>query len=182
MANRNHCFTDSKQRGFTVFELVVVIAVISVLAIVALNYYYKLLVDVESTSMELDLGIMRSAVSMQVADHLASGNVSGLKKLVDGNPLDLLAEMPDNYLGVISHYRIEEIEKGSWFFDGKAQTLIYTVRNQIYFETELAGSARARFRVFPVYSDRIVGNKKAKYISGLMLKELEPYRWLRPWG
>lgn len=175
-------FAVSKQRGFTLFELIVGIVLISILAVVALNQFHKLLVDVESASMELDLSIMRSAISMQVAEHLAASNLAGLNKLVAKNSIDLLADKPKNYLGVFSRYKLESIEKGCWFYDSKVQTLICTVRNQLYFETELAEQARARFKVVPVYSDRTGGGGRTKYISGVMLQELEPYRWLRPWG
>ncbi len=170
------------QRGFTFFELVIVISVISILGVVALNVYYKLLVDVERTSMEHDLGVMRSSISIQVAGYFVAGNMDGLEKLVDSNPMELLAEKPNNYLGVISHYKLGKIEKGSWFYDGESQTLIYMVRNQIYFETPLEEPSRARFKVFPVYSDRTQAGGRKRYISGLTLKALEPYRWLRPWG
>ena len=180
--NRNPFFPGLNQRGFTFFELVVVVSVISILGVVALNVYYKLLVDVERTSMEHDLGVMRSSIGMQVASYFVAGNMDGLKKLVDSNPMDLLAEKPNNYLGVISHYQLERIEKRSWFYDSESQILIYMVRNQIYFETSLGEPARVRFKVFPVYSDRRQVGKKQKYISGLTLKALEPYRWLRPWG
>jgi prepilin-type N-terminal cleavage/methylation domain-containing protein len=180
--NLSRFSSRSKQGGFTFLELVVVITIISVLGVVALNRYYKLLVDVERTSMEHDLGVMRSAISMQFAGYYVAGNLAGLGKLVDSNPMDLLAETPNNYLGVISHYQIEDIEKGSWFYDSKEQTLIYLVRNQLYFETELTEPQRARFKIYPIYSDRVKGGVKAKSISGLTLKAIEPYRWLRPWG
>ncbi len=172
----------SRQLGFTFLELVVVMTIISVLGVVALNRYYKLLVDVEKTSMEHDLGVMRSAIGIQVAGHFVRGDMAGLKELVGGNPMDLLAEKPNNYLGVISRYKIEEIEKGNWFYDAGEGVLIYTVRNQLYFETDLAEPARARFRILPIYSERTKGGGSEKYLSGLTLRELEPYRWLRPWG
>ena len=175
-------FSHIRQRGFTFLELVVVISIISILAVVALNYYYKLLVDVERTSMEHDLGVMRSAVSMQVAGHFAAGNMAGLKDLEDSNPMELLAEKPNNYLGVISHYRLDDIEKGSWFYDSQKNVLVYLVRNQLYFETELQDPARIYFKIFPVYSDRKQKSGIKKYISGLTLRSLQPYRWLRPWG
>lgn len=182
IANGGQYTPKSRQRGFTFLELVVVITIISVLAVFALNRYYKLLVDVERTSMEHDLGVMRSAISMQFAGYYVAGNLAGLEQLVNSNPMDLLAEKPNNYLGVISHYQIEDIEKGSWFYDGDAQMLIYLVRNQLYFETELELPARARFKIFPVYSDREQKGGAKKYISGLTLQALESYRWLRPWS
>ena len=180
----NYCSCDScsKQQGFTSLELAVVVSLISILGVVALGYYYKLLVDVERTAMEQDLGIMRSAISTQFAAYYATGDMIGLENLIGSNPMDLLAEKPKNYLGVVSGYKFEEQEKGSWFYDSQRQILIYLVRNQLYFETELAKPARARFKITPVYSDKIGAGGKKKYISGLILKELEPYRWLRPWG
>ncbi len=180
--NHTQSFPSSSQRGFTFLELVVVVSIISILAVVALNYYYKLLVDVERTSMRHDLGVMRSAVSMQVAGHFATGNMAGLKKLTGSNPMDLLAEKPNNYLGVISHYRLEEIEKGTWFYDSRKGVLIYLVRSQLYFKTELQGSARIQFKILPVYSERKQKNGIKKYISGLILSPLQQYHWLRPWG
>lgn len=167
--------------GFTFLELVIVIAVISVLAVVLLDRYYKLLVDVERTSMEHDLGVMRSAIGIQVAGHFVSGNLTGLQNLIGSNPMELLAERPNNYAGLVGAQKGEDGAKGSWVFDDKTGVLIYRVRNRLYFQSEKADSKRARFKIFPVYSDRMEKGKKVKYISGLTLRELESYTWLRPW-
>ena len=169
-----------RQRGFSPLELVVVVAVISLLALVALHQFYKLLVDVERSAMELDLSVMRSALSMQVADYFAKGRLGDLEALVNSNPVDLLEEKPDNYLGVISYKNLENIEKGSWFFAEQAHELIYLVKNELYFETTLDPPARARFKVEAVYSDQTKAAGGAESISGLLLEELEPYCWLRP--
>jgi len=173
---RPHCLL---QRGFSALELVVVIAAISVLVVVALHYYYKLLVDVERSTMELDLTTMRSAISLQVADHFAKGTLPKLKKLIHSNPVDLLDKKPVRYLGVISHYKLDEIEKGHWFFDAEESTLIYLVKNQLYFETTLDPPLRARFKIEPVYSQG-AHRQREKYITGLSLEKQESYHWLKP--
>jgi hypothetical protein len=95
--------------------------------------------------------------------------------------MELLAEKPTNYLGVLSSNELDRLEKGSWMYDANTQTLIYLVRNHTYFESALEDPKRARFKIFPVYSDRIAGDVKKKYISGLTLKRLEPYEWLSSW-
>jgi general secretion pathway protein G len=174
-------YTSFKQRGFTLLELVVVLTIISVLAVVGLDRFYKLLVDVERTSMEHSLGVMRSAIGMQVAGHFVVGDMEGLQQLAGSNPMDLLAEKPSNYLGAFSSYDLDELETGNWLYDDTSHTLIYLVRNHLYFKSELGNPSRARFKIFPVYSDRITGDIKREYISGLTLKKLEPYEWLKPW-
>lgn len=180
MANFSDGYRDNRQRGFTFLELIVVMTIISILGVFALNRYHKLLVDVERTSMEHDLGVMRSAISMQVAGHYVAGNMDGLVQLIGSNPMDLLAEKPSNYMGVMRQSQIGKSDKGRWFYDSKDGVLIYTVRNQLYFETQLDPPVRARFRIYPVYSER--SESANKYLSGLTLQPLETFRWLRPWG
>lgn len=169
----------SRQRGFTLLEFAVATIVISLIAIVALHQFYKLLVDVERSAMELDLSVIRSALSMQVADHFAKNRLGDLEALVNSNPIDLLEEKPDNYLGVISSKKLENIKKGNWLFDEQGHELIYLVKNGLYFETLSAPPACARFKVEAVYLQTTrLGGKGG--ISGLILKEQQPYRWLKP--
>jgi general secretion pathway protein G len=118
---------------------------------------------------------------MQVAGHFVADNMEGLQQLAESNPMDLLAEKPSNYLGAFSSYDLDELETGNWIYDDTSHTLIYLVRNHLYFESVLGDPSRAQFKIFPVYSDRISGEIKRKYISGLTLNSLETYEWLRPW-
>ncbi len=168
----------SGDKGYTFLELLIVIAIISILIAVALDRYSKLLVDVERTTMQYDLGVMRSAIGMQVAEHFLTDNMTGLKNLVNSNPMDLLAEKPKNYIGPVSHQEADEVEVGNWYFDTDINALIYLVINDRYFETELK-PARARFKIYPVYSDKKQGTVSKTYQSGLSLRPMEPYRWLK---
>lgn len=169
------------QRGFTFLELIVVIAIISILAVFALDRYYKLLVDVERTSLEHDLGVMRSAVSMQVAAHYVAGDMPGLLDLTGSNPMDLLSEQPNNYLGIVTDQALEDVKQGSWIYLQHEKTLVYIVRNQLHFNSVLAGVPRARFKIVPVYSDKSGRDANQAYLSGLSLQALESYRWQNPW-
>lgn len=173
--NHGRYASCSRQKGFTFLELVVVITIISILAVFAFDRYYRLLVDVERTTMEHDLGVMRSAIAMQVASYFVAGKMPELETLLGTNPMELLAEQPKNYLGVRSRQNIDGIEPGNWFYDADAKLLVYVVRNTLFFETERAKPARVRFKIFPVYSDRDQGS----YLSGLRLRSLETYRWLK---
>ncbi|SHJ78915.1 Type IV pilin N-term methylation site GFxxxE [Malonomonas rubra DSM 5091] len=166
------------QRGYTLLEIVVVIAIISILAAFALDKYARLLVDVERTSMQHDLGVMRSAVSMQFASHFVAGDVQGLNALIDTNPMDLLSEKPSNYLGVFKASEAGKLEAGHWYFDNDNRALVYLVRHVEYFETKLRPK-QARFKIFPVYSEKQKENKKKLFLAGLRLKAIDPYRWIR---
>lgn len=131
--------------------------------------------------MEHHLGVMRSAVGLQVAEHFVNGNMEGLRSLASSNPMDMLAEQPNNYLGAFSSYNLNEFEKGNWIYDKRAKVLIYLVENSLFFESSMENPARARFKIFPVYADKRIGDLQKRYIAGLKLAPLEPYKWLRPW-
>jgi general secretion pathway protein G len=166
------------QRGFTLLEMVVVIIVISVIGFVALSYYQKLLVDSERTRLQHDVGVMRSAIGMQVADYIVSGELHRLGELAGSNPIDLLEEKPDNYLGIFPDDRSAELERGNWFFAEDEVSLIYIVRNEVYCETALNSPKRIKFKISPRVDDK---GKAGTRIVGLTLKETAPYRWLSPW-
>ena len=158
-------------RGFTLLELVVVVCIIAVLFTVALYKYLDLLVDVERGTMEQNVGILRSAVALQVAARVARGEPERMLEMVDSNPMAYLSEVPFNYRGEFAGADPAQVEGGTWYFERDEQTLVYRVNNHRYFRTSLPGPPRARFRIQPVHDEgRPVG---------LTLKSLEPYRWLK---
>lgn len=172
---------NNHQRGLTLLELAVTILVISVVGLVALHYYYKLMVDIESTTMERDVSAIRSAIGLQIAAHYAGGRMAELEGWTGGNPMVLLVEPPENYMGVIEQVDLE-LKKGSWYFDKSRGVLIYLARNRLYFESELDNPARAEFRLEALFTERRSGETVYKQVSGLELKTIHPYRWVLPWG
>ena len=179
IANNKHSYL-SRPGGFSVLELVVAVAVITLVAVVAFHQFYKLLVDVERSRLELDLTTFQSVLSLQVADYYAKGRLADLETLVDSNPIDLLAEKPENYLGVIREGDLNHAKKGSWFYDDRSHVLVYLVKNSFYFETLLDSPTQIRFRVEPVYSDTSLKQGR-RYLTGLVLQAQEPYLWRSPW-
>jgi prepilin-type N-terminal cleavage/methylation domain-containing protein len=168
------------QRGLTLLELAVVILVISIVGLVALHYYLKLLVDIERTSMERDVSAMRSAIGLQIAAHYAGGRMAELEGWTGGNPMALLVEPPENYLGVIEQVNLE-LKNGSWYFDKSRGVLIYLVRNRLYFESQLDNPARAEFRLEAQFTERQSGESIYQQVTGIELKIIHPYRWVSPW-
>ncbi len=165
----------SGQRGFTLLELAVVVVIVSILVFLALGKYLELLVDVERSTMEYNLGSLRSAVTLQMAERLVKGDQAGAASLVGSNPMRYLTEAPGNYLGEFDSPDPEAMEPGSWFFDRKAKVLHYRVKNDRYFEPGLPPPPQARFEVRAVLG----GEGDAAYLAGVTLAPLEPYSWLK---
>lgn len=163
-------------RGFTLLELVVVICLVAILFGVAANRLWHVQVAVEQAAMEMVLGNLRSALGMEVARLFTRSDYAGLKKLDGSNPMQLLAETPENYLGEMAH---EPERRGSWRFRPTDGVLIYRAKNEAYFQGT-GGSVEARFRVRLVYDDK---NRNGRFdlgrdvVGGVRLESLGPHHW-----
>lgn len=182
----NRCHTKKKKEkagGFSLFELLVVIIIISILFVIAIQRLLALQVDAERVVMESVVGSLRSALGIKVAQTYVRQGLTSLAELESSNPMNLLAEVPANYLGEYGgNVDPASLEPGNWYFDTADRTLVYLVNNAGYFSGGLANPARARFAVRMVYSDK---NENGVYdagvdlIEGLRLAPLESYRWIK---
>lgn len=167
--------------GFSLLELVVVIVIISVMLVVAISRLLALQVDAERVTMETVAGTLRSSLGMKVAESIVKGKVAELPGYEGFNPMTLLAETPRNYLGELDGVDPAKLQDGNWYYDKRAKTLVYLVRNKGFFTGGLPNPARARFAVSLVYSDKN-GNgafDAREAIEGLRLNVVEPYTWSR---
>jgi len=162
--------------GFSLLELVVVIAIISALLAFAITRLWPLQVDAERVAMEQVLGSLRSALGIKVADYFVRNDVAGVRSLTGTNPMDRLSEVPKNYLGALSGANPGSIEGGSWYFDVPGKALVYRVRNQDYFRGGAGPPAQARFTIKVVYEER--GRSGRNEIAGVTLGAMEPYSWI----
>lgn len=169
----NRSVNDTKrQAGFTLLELTVVVAVISILFLFSYQRYLDLLVDVERSSVEQTLGVLRSALGMKVAKMIVDGRMDELNGYEGMNPVQLLAELPKNYEGEIADPQALNDYRGIWYFDKMAGMLVYRVKNRSAFFSEIADFDQARFRV-AVINDK--DNKNS--FAGLSLRPVEKYSW-----
>lgn len=183
-----NCCTDSENpggirllRGFSLFELLIVIIIVAVLMVVAIQRLLVLQVDAERVVMESVVGTLRSAIGIKVAESIARQNVASLASLASGNPMGHLAETPRNYLGELTAVSPGTLEPGNWYFDGDDRTLAYLVDNRGYFTGGVDNPPRARFQIRLVYND---ANSNGRYdtgevIEGLRLAPVESYRWIK---
>ncbi len=171
-----------EHRGFSLFELLVVIVIVSVLMIIAISRLLALQVDAERVVMESTIGALRSAIGIKVAESIVKHKVSALPTYEDSNPMNLLAEIPKNYLGEVEGADFYTLEKGSWYFDKQTKNLVYLVDNTGYFSGGTDNPPRARFKVRLVYADTDgdgAFSSGIDSIEGLRLAALEPYGWIK---
>lgn len=168
-----------KNRGFSLFELVVVLTIIGVLIAIAIDKLPAWQAEAERVAMENVAGSLRSALGIKVASFITQGDMAGIRALAGSNPMEQLAEVPGNYAGVQGGAEAVAVEGGQWYFDAAARQLVYRVRN-----AEVPGapgvSGEVRFEVQLVYEDR---NRNGYYeaasdrLNGVRLAEAQSYDW-----
>ena len=122
------------QRGFTLFELAVTVAIIGVLAGVLLSRIRLYQEEAERVAMENVVGVLRSALAMKAGQMVAQGKQQDLSKLITVNPMDLLAQKPANYIGEFNTPQKEKISRGNWYFNRKKLLLVYIARTGATFQ------------------------------------------------
>lgn len=178
--SRGRTAGERRERGFSLLEMVIVVCAIALLALLAIDRLWAMRVDAERVAMEQVAGSLRSALGIKVANHLAKGDMSGLRALEGSNPMDRLSELPQNYLGALADPDPASVAAGSWYFDLASRTLVYRVRNEDYFSSSLGPPARARFAIRLVYEDR---NRNGRFdqavdgLEGVRFAALESYEW-----
>ena len=169
----------SRHRGFSLFEFVVVIGIVALLAGLFLSRIPAWQARAEMAAMEHVVGSLRSALTIKVAQSIARGNTAGIRYLAGSNPMDRLSEAPGNYLGVLTGENAASVKGGVWYFDARYRTLVYRVRHQAYFNGGFGYPPSARFFVHLVYAQD--GGRRSRQrrreVVGVRLAPLEPYTW-----
>lgn len=168
----------SRHQGFTLLELVLVILIISILGIAAIDRLLEYRVDAERAMVQTVVGNLRSGLGMEVAKRVARNEIRSIKNLQNSNPITLLAQPPDNYIGEITD-ESQVSEAGVWYFDTENSALVYRIRFSDYFRTPLPGPARVRYRIELVHANGPNGEETTQ-VAGLNLVPLENYQWEFP--
>lgn len=161
-------------RGFSLFELIVYILAASILFSVMLNRYRDFPGEAERASFLAVLGQLRAGVNLQMMTAIAEGSWNRLDRLDGSNPMNLMLEVPANYLGEFATVNAS-LPRRSWYFDTSAGHLVYQVNRaeqvQIQVDGVKTASDQIRFVMRNVYGD--------SGWQGLELSPIYPYEWRR---
>ncbi|MDT8453189.1 MAG: prepilin-type N-terminal cleavage/methylation domain-containing protein [Gammaproteobacteria bacterium] len=176
MHGENPAETLSPQRGFSLFEMVVVVLLIGVLMSMAIDRMLQLQISSERISVQHMLGVLNSAVNLQAAERVVKQGLDSLTALEHTNPMQYLQNPPYNYLGIKDDKAAGGYPANSWYYDAEQNILVYTVKNTNYFSTSLAGTPRIRLRVTLAYQKGAHPGRN-NTVRGVSVKNLEPYSW-----
>ena len=171
----------ARQRGFTIFELVVVMVIASVLAIILLNrllYYQEI---AEKTAMDMTVMNMRSGLRLRVAELMMQDRMNEASQLLQENPITWLETLPPNYKGKMADSKQTALIPGNWYFDTGRQELVYQVQHDRFFksgeDSATSKDSTIRFHVTAVKHPRKTGNGAVHKVEGITLTPITEYHW-----
>jgi prepilin-type N-terminal cleavage/methylation domain-containing protein len=162
--------------GFTLLELVVVVAVIGLLGLVAVDRLLYVREQAEKAVMEENIAMFKAALRLQIADRMARQQTAAIAALAGRNPVDWLEDPPANYRGEFAAGQAPDC-RGCWYFDTTARALVYEVDRGAYFQADERGRKRVRLRVEAVLPQAQGAKADETAIPSVKLVLLEPYRW-----
>lgn len=148
---------------------------------------------------------INSAINYYSGIYLMQGNFEQLNDLINSNPIDIMSgnyntdtllsvkefsgtlasatlfsPKPANYYGQVIDDNEPALEPGKWYFDLDNRFLFYRLSNTVFFNSELEGIERIRFKIRLNYTDNDKNNifnyPEDDFIS-MKLEPMEQFTW-----
>lgn len=166
-------------KGFTLFELVVVIIIITIMAGLFMNrvlFYQEL---AEKTAMQQVVGAVQSALTLQYGQIQTRGQASDVPAMAVDNPMHWLQRKPRNYAGEFYDATPLSVTPGNWLFDLKSRELVYVLQHTEHFKPGKDGRQWIRFHVVQQYEkpQAISLRSAPAELTALLFDPVEPYIW-----
>jgi len=173
-------YRPKANQGFTLLELIIVIILVSILFVFAVDRLLEVRDQAERVSVQTVVGNLQSALAMDLAEHVVKGRISEIHQRLGTNPMELLADTPVNYRGVITDNEISSAKSGYWYYNMDNHLLTYFVSSNAGFESDLSGRPQVRLKIVPIYDDldkNSVFDHKKDQIRGVALKFQDKFTW-----
>lgn len=166
------------QAGFTLFELIVVVCIVALLAAILFNRLRLYEEAAEKAAMQQTAAAIKSALQMRVAAYMISGRDNEIENLRNENPINWLQEKPADYAGEFYADAYARVRPGSWYFDITRRELIYVVNLADNFKPGADARKWVRYRVRIGYEDMPQrGGPPRKVLSAATFVPIQPYVW-----
>ncbi|NQV71125.1 MAG: hypothetical protein HQ498_13955 [Pseudohongiella sp.] len=176
-----------KAGGFSMFELLVYIISVSIIYVTAANRFSEFPAAAERANFLAISAQLRSGVNLELMGALTKGDMARIGSFENSNPMALMLEAPNNYLGEFDSVNRERVQRRSWYFDTQSRELVYLVNASegVYLQTGagMIPSNEIRFRLEVVYRDdyrnSLPGSsgQRPRILSGMLLTPVVPYQW-----
>ena len=164
--------------GFTLFELIVVVCLVAVLAGILLNRMELYRETAEKVAMQQTAAAIKSALQMRAASYMIAGRDNEIEGLRNENPVNWLQEPPLGYAGEFTGDAYARVAPGSWYFDVGRKEMVYVIDRGDHFRPGTDGRKWVRFRVRLEYDSLpIKGGPPRKVLSAAGFGPAQTYVW-----
>ena len=140
--------------GFSLLELVVVIAIIGILLAVAINRLLPYIDEAERIGVLTLESQIKGTLTLSAAKRIAGGKAASILELDGSNPMHLMLEAPQNYVGERRGNELASVPPRNWYFDVSTRQLVYH-KGEPYSSTGNRGLMDdPAFSVHVAYADR----------------------------
>ena len=167
-----------RHAGFTLFELIVVVCIVAIMAGILLNRLRLYEEAAEKAAMQQTAAAINSALQMRVASYMISGRDNEIENLRNENPVSWLQEKPADYSGEFYADAYARVRHGSWYFDLTRRELIYVINLGHNFKPGPDGRKWVRYRVRIGYEEMPEREgPPRKVLSAVSFAPVQPYFW-----
>lgn len=105
------------------FDFTITLCVIGILATLLLHYLNKAQNDIENVILETEVNNLRLGLAEAWVHKSVTNQPISIDALENSNPMLLIAEKPENYIGERSN--APKTDKAVWYFDTQKKQLVY---------------------------------------------------------
>jgi hypothetical protein len=170
-----------RQSGASPLEMVCLICLILVFIWIVTVKVWELRMVAERTGVSSTIGVLQSALGMEVAGRAVKQGMPAVVALEGSNPMDLLEIPPPNYRGELKNADPSAIPGRQWYFDVDEGVLVYRVEFKENFSSSLPGPARIRLAIRVSFQDTDQNGKfdpEHDRLRNVSLRQLDHYQWI----